>query len=285
MRASIGHMRRGMILEGSHGDEYHLTPSVGASITDRACALGRHEAEHALRLALSRDRHGLRLKRPEILSLLDQHSSYDARMLSDEVLHQQLLDHVTRTGRLLLIHDHEDAPSCESDGHSHDAAEHQSDHKKPKHARKAKDEGPWGGNSAHWTQEKKLESMHPKLRPLVQGVLKGMVARKFQPMIFYGWRSVAVQQQKVKDGHSHVKFSFHNATNDDGTPCAYAADIVDQRWLWHDEAAENGYWVALGAEAKANNLYWGGTWKKPDWAHVQLLPNSQLKVIRRKCGY
>ena len=81
-----------------------------------------------------------------------------------------------------------------------------------------------------------------------------------------------------------MTFSFHNATNKDGTPCAYAADIVDKRWLWQPEAAKHGYWSALGAEAKANKLYWGGTWKHPDWAHVQLLPNAQLKHIRRACG-
>lgn len=127
--------------------------------------------------------------------------------------------------------------------------------------------------------------MHPKLRPRVQGVLKGLTARKFQPMISYGWRSVEVQKAKVKQGHSHVTFSFHNATDRDGVPCAYAADIVDQRWLWNPEAKRHGYWVALGAEAEANNLYWGGTWKHSDWAHVQLLPNSQLKHVRRACGY
>src|SRR4051812_18500609 len=123
-------MRRGMILEGSHGDEYVLTRSVGASAIDRTCALERNEAEHALRLALSRGRQALRLRRPEILALLDQHSSYDARMFTDEVLHEQLFDHVTRTGRLLLIRDHEDAPSCGTDGHSHHAAEHDADSKK-----------------------------------------------------------------------------------------------------------------------------------------------------------
>lgn len=130
-----------------------------------------------------------------------------------------------------------------------------------------------------------MESMHPDLRPRVRGGLKGLAARGFQPMIFYGWRSVEVQQKKLKEGKSHVKFSFHNATNRDGTPCSYAADVVDQRWNWEADAEKNGYWLAVGAEAKANNLYWGGTWEHPDWAHVQLLPNKQLKHIRRACGY
>src|SRR4051794_37160428 len=124
MRSIIGHMRRRMVLEGTHGDEYVLTPYVGASRVDRACALDRHEAGPALQTALSRDRHGLRLRRPEILSLLD-HSSYDARMLRDEVLRAQLVDHVTRTGRLLLIRDHHDAPSCGTDPDDHHPAGHE----------------------------------------------------------------------------------------------------------------------------------------------------------------
>jgi hypothetical protein len=256
-----------MILKGSHGDEYVLTPFVGATVVDRACALARHEAGHALHFAMWQDRDSLRLRRPEILSLLE-HSA----------LHRQLLDEITRTGRLLLVRDHHDAPWCGTDTPS-PPAEHQVDPKKPK------DESRWGGDSARWPQEKKLESMHANLRPRVEGVLKGLAARGFQPLIFYGWRSVKVQQEKLKKGYSHVKFSFHNATNRDGTPCAYAADIVDQRWYWKPEAEKHGYWLAVGAEAKANNLYWGGTWKHPDWAHVQLLPNTQLKHVRRACGY
>lgn len=167
-----------MILQGWHGDEYVLTSFVGASV-DRACALARHEAGHALHFALSHDRDRLRLRRPEILSLLN-HGSFDAMRLIDDDLQRQLVDEVTRTGRLLLIRDPYDAPSCGTDTHAH-PAEHQVDPKKPK------SEGKWGGNSAHWPQEKKLESMHPDLRPRVQGVLKGLAARGFQPMIFYGW--------------------------------------------------------------------------------------------------
>lgn len=268
-------MHRKMILEGSHGDEFVLVPSGTASLVERACAIARHEAEHWIHVAMPRGRHELRLRRPEILSLLD-YSPFDARMLSEEALHRHLVDAVTRNGRLLLIRDPHQAPSCGAHGEGH--AHHQESTEK-------KGASKWGGNSAHWPQDKKLESMHPDLRPRVQGVLKGLIARKFQPMIFYGWRSIEVQKRKMKEGKSHVTFSFHNATDKDGTPRAYAADIVDERWLWEPEAKKNGYWVALGAEAAANKLYWGGTWKHPDWAHVQLLPNAQLKHIRRACGY
>jgi hypothetical protein len=40
----------------------------------------------------------------------------------------------------------------------------------------------------------------------------------------------------------------------------------------------------VGEEAKKQNLYWGGDWKKPDWAHVQLVPNSQLKRLKKEAG-
>jgi hypothetical protein len=82
-----------------------------------------------------------------------------------------------------------------------------------------------------------------------------------------------------------VTFSFHNIQKKDGTPDAYAADIVDRRRAWNKEAAKHGYWNALGEEAKKRALYWGGDWKKsPDWAHVQLVPNSQLKRFKRESG-
>ncbi len=151
----------------------------------------------------------------------------------------------------------------------------------------------WAGDSSKWTQEKKLESMHPELRPLVKAVIHGLAERNFQPMIFFGWRSVAAQLEILKKHHTRVKFSFHNVTKKNGTPDAYAADIVDKRWLWQDEAAKNGYWKALGEEATKQNLYWGGVWKKrvhhklvpaPDWAHVQLVPNDRLRRLKEESG-
>jgi hypothetical protein len=142
----------------------------------------------------------------------------------------------------------------------------------------------WSGNSASWSHEKKLQSLHLDLRPKVTGVLSGLSERGFQPKIFYGWRSVAVQLEIVKKGNSHVKFSFHNVQHKDGTPNAHAADIVDSRWGWDRQAGLNGFWTALGEEAKKQNLYWGGDWSKPDWAHVQLVANGLLGLKKRESG-
>ncbi len=143
----------------------------------------------------------------------------------------------------------------------------------------------WAGDSAHWSQEKKLRSMTPLLRPKVQAVLSALLARGFQPKIFFGWRSVAVQLELYDKGRSKVKFSFHNAQQKDGTPNSYAADIIDQRYGWEPLAKTSGFWKALGEEAKTQELYWGGDWKSfPDEAHVQLVANSQLSHIKTESG-
>jgi hypothetical protein len=143
----------------------------------------------------------------------------------------------------------------------------------------------WSGNSAQWSQGKKLSSLTPLLRPKVQAVIAALIKRGFRPTIVYGWRSVTVQLELCREGHSKVKFSFHNAQNSDGTPNAYAADIVDQRYSWTAQAKSSGYWAALGQEAKKQRLYWGGDWVSfRDWAHVQLVPNSRLAALKKESG-
>lgn len=143
----------------------------------------------------------------------------------------------------------------------------------------------WGGDSARWTQEKKLESLNLNFRIKVKAVVDALKLRGFQPKIFYGWRSVAVQQELVRKGRSKVKFSFHNAQKPDGTPNAYAADIVDQRWGWNNAAETNGFWTALGEEAKTRGLVWGGDWTTfKDVAHIQGRQNSELAAVKRESG-
>jgi hypothetical protein len=142
----------------------------------------------------------------------------------------------------------------------------------------------WDGNSAQWNHDKKMRSLHIDLRPKVSEVLAGLTSRRFQPKIFYAWRSVATQLDIVKKGNSSVKFSFHNVQHKDGTPNAHAADIIDARWAWGEEAALNGFWNALGEEAKKQGLYWGGDWSTPDWAHVQLVGNGLLGQKKRESG-
>ncbi|UHD16113.1 M15 family metallopeptidase [Thiocapsa bogorovii] len=149
----------------------------------------------------------------------------------------------------------------------------------------AVDRAKWGGDSARWSQEKKLASMNPGFRVKVMAVLGALSKRGFEPKVFYGWRSVEVQLELVKKGRSKVKFSFHNAQKPNGIPNSYAADIIDRRWAWTAAAEQNGFWDALGAEAKERGLVWGGDWTSfKDVAHIQGRRNSELVTVKRESG-
>ncbi len=151
----------------------------------------------------------------------------------------------------------------------------------PKHKKALTDK--WTGDSARWPQEKKLRSLNPQFRKKVELVLKELKEDGFKAKIFYGWRSQAVQLELFSKKRSKVKFSFHNATKKDGTPNAYAVDIIDSRYGWSNKDETKKFWQALGKAAKNQGLYWGGDWKSfKDWAHVQAFPNSKLKTVKNE---
>jgi peptidoglycan L-alanyl-D-glutamate endopeptidase CwlK len=69
----------------------------------------------------------------------------------------------------------------------------------------------WSGDSAQWSQEKKLQSLNASLKPKVKVVLDALKQRGYQPKIVYGWRSIATQLKLYTKGNTKVKFCFHNA--------------------------------------------------------------------------
>lgn len=143
----------------------------------------------------------------------------------------------------------------------------------------------WSGDSSKWSQDKKLSSLDYRMRPKVERVLEALKNEGFQPKIVYAWRSVAKQLELVEAGHSRVRFSFHNAQKKNGSPNAYATDIIDKRWAWSKAARQNGFWEALGKSAKNEGLYWGGDWISfKDWAHIQFYPNNMLVEVKKESG-
>lgn len=131
----------------------------------------------------------------------------------------------------------------------------------------------------------KLLSLNILFRPKVTAVLEQLKQAGFRPKIFFGWRSVAKQEELFKQGKTKVHFSFHNAQFPDGTPNSYAVDIIDERWGWGKPAEANGFWAALGAAAKAQGLVWGGDWATfPDLAHIQSRQNSALAAVKKESG-
>lgn len=142
----------------------------------------------------------------------------------------------------------------------------------------------WSGDSAQWSQEKKLASLEPTFRPKIGRVIARLKAEGFQPRIVFGWRSVQVQAKLRREGKTKVSFSFHNAQKRDGTPNACAVDIVDSRWAWNEPDCHK-FFRALGAAGKAEGLVWGGDWKSfRDWAHLQGRQNGELAAVKRESG-
>ena len=142
----------------------------------------------------------------------------------------------------------------------------------------------WTGDSSKWPQAKKLASLEPGFRRKIEAVLQTLRSEGFRPTIVFGWRSVAVQQQLVRQGRSKVRFSFHNAQTPQGRPNAWAVDIVDERWSWNDPDC-HVFFRALGKAGKAQGLVWGGDWTSfRDWAHLQGRQNSELRQVKRESG-
>lgn len=142
----------------------------------------------------------------------------------------------------------------------------------------------WSGDSSQWSQEKKLASMTASMRPRVQRILAKLASQGFQPKIFFGWRSVAVQAELKRKGNTRVSFSFHNAQTPAGVPNSWAADIIDGRYGWREPECMP-FFQALGVAARAEGLVWGGDWKTfKDWAHVQGRQNSELAAVKKESG-
>ena len=134
-----------------------------------------------------------------------------------------------------------------------------------------------------------LSTLHPVFRAQIELLLANLAARTderglpWQPRLYYAWRSLEEQKALVDRGDSKVLFSYHNVTDPLGNPQAMAGDIIDRRYAWDladresawTTAQRNRFWRALGDEAEALGLTWGGRWTDPyDPAHVQAYPQS-----------
>lgn len=150
-----------------------------------------------------------------------------------------------------------------------------------------------------------LESLHPLFRAKVDAILKDMKSQGWDPIVGSGIRSSAQQEALYAQGrdqldqvntlrlkaklplitsdqnakvvtHSKAGKSYHNmpeAIFPDGASgvvrgYGYAVDIVDRKRGWE---AVDAFWEDLGTSAKSQGCEWGGDWKTPDRAHVQML--------------
>lgn len=146
----------------------------------------------------------------------------------------------------------------------------------------------WTGDEERWSQDQKLASMAPAFRTPVLRTIARLRARGWSPTIIYAWRSIETQARLLAERNTTVDFSFHNNIDDNGQPAALGVDIVDTRYAWGgDDTTSQKYKRAmaffkdLGADGKAEGLYWGGDWRTfKDYAHLQMHPNASLRSIK-----
>lgn len=149
-----------------------------------------------------------------------------------------------------------------------------------------------------------VKTLHPVLRLAVDRILSDMRAKGWDAVIGSGMRSDKEQDALFAKGRAPLPQvnarlkeaglpaisakdniivtkakggeSFHNKRHSllphgpaaMDVVVAYAVDIVDGRFGWHPR--DPRFWTDLGQLAKKYGCEWGGDWKTPDVAHVQL---------------
>jgi hypothetical protein len=93
-------------------------------------------------------------------------------------------------------------------------------------------------------------------------------ARGYKPLLWEGLRTPARAAMLERKGTGSAR-SIH---------CLGAAvDIVDEQRKW---GASADFWQAIGQEAKALGLTWGGEWRKRDLPHVQAIAVADQAAFR-----
>ncbi len=101
-------------------------------------------------------------------------------------------------------------------------------------------------------------------------MIKRMAARGFDAVPIDAYRTPDEAARNATKG-TGIKLSLHLL----GAAC----DFVEQGTGWSNPK----FFKALGEEAKALGLVWGGTWAKPDRPHCQAVPvnwQTQLRSMK-----
>jgi len=150
---------------------------------------------------------------------------------------------------------------------------------------------------------KKLDELYYKFVPKVKAIIKDLESHGWQPSIVWAWRSPEEQRRLYQQGSTRILYGYHNVSDPLGGPQAMAVDIVDARYGFE---CPNRFWLLLASSALAHGCETGVLWvgnnlllknrilkaiKNKEWtyngplgwdcAHVQMLPNSMLKKVRK----
>lgn len=129
-----------------------------------------------------------------------------------------------------------------------------------------------------------LAYLQPRFRAKIETLLARLHARGFDAIAWETYRTHARAKLLSKRG-TGVKPRADGSIPVGMHALGLAVDIVSKSKLWSPRRA---FWDALGAEAEALGLTWGGRWKRVDKPHVQAVRVGQQNAMRArlaKYGY
>jgi hypothetical protein len=124
----------------------------------------------------------------------------------------------------------------------------------------------------------------PAFRDALSVLERQLRGAKLKPRLFETYRSPKRAQELVEAGKSRARggLSMH---------CyGMAADIICAEHFWSCEQHGCQFYVALGREARALGMTWGGDWdddgitreqREHDLPHVQAVPITAQAAVRR----
>lgn len=131
----------------------------------------------------------------------------------------------------------------------------------------------------------KLELLQPRFRAKVDQLVARMNARGFDAIVWETYRTRARNIALSKKG-TGVKPLADGTVPIGMHELGLAVDVVSKSKRWSPAPA---FWSALGAEAKALGLTWGGLWRNPktgklgrDKPHVQAVPVGKQNAMRAR---
>lgn len=128
----------------------------------------------------------------------------------------------------------------------------------------------YGGAPIRAGVDRDPKKLIPSFAKKLNVLFARMRAQGFDPMLWEGYRTPARADALATKG-TGIHLSMHSY--------GAAADIVSESKLWN---ASPAFWQALGREAKALNLTWGGDWTgdNHDAPHVQALTVGEQNAFR-----
>lgn len=123
-----------------------------------------------------------------------------------------------------------------------------------------------------------LDFLQPQFRGKVYELLRRLNAAGYDAIAWETYRTPA-RAKLLSDRGTGIKPLADGTIPIGMHQCGLAVDIVSKSKMWSPPKA---FWDALGREAEALGMTWGGRWKRVDKPHCQAVPVAQQNAVRAR---